>query len=88
MPKSGLPETSPDAAAIRAIAESELMPLMQRVVDYYETHIRQYYTLEVILKNMFTLGILSDFSRLAYQWCNENNAFLLTGGTGLPAKNN
>jgi ATP-dependent helicase/nuclease subunit A len=70
-------KTSPDAAAIRAIAESEMMPLMQRAVDYYETHSRQYYTLEVVLKNMFTLGILSDLSRLAYQWCNENNAFLL-----------
>ena len=68
---------SPDAAAIGALAESELMPLMQRVVDYYETHSRRYFTLEVVLKNMFTLGILSDLSRLAYQWCNENNAFLL-----------
>jgi ATP-dependent helicase/nuclease subunit A len=69
--------TSPDAAAIRALAESELMPLMKQVVDYYETHSRRYFTLEVVLKNMFTLGILSDLSRLAYQWCNENNAFLL-----------
>jgi ATP-dependent helicase/nuclease subunit A len=69
--------TSPDAAAIRILAENELMPLMQRVADYYDTHSRRYYTLEVVLKNMFTLGILSDLSRLAYQWCNENNAFLL-----------
>ncbi len=50
---------------------------MQRVMDYYETNSRRYFTLEVVLKNMFTLGILSDLSRLAYQWCNENNAFLL-----------
>ncbi len=76
-PEKWFTKTSPDAAAIRALAESELMPLMQRVSAYYETHNRQYYTLEVVLKNMFTLGILSDLSRLAYRWCNENNAFLL-----------
>jgi ATP-dependent helicase/nuclease subunit A len=70
-------KTSNDSAAIRMLAENELMPLMQRVVEYYETHSRQYYTLEAVLKNMFTLGILSDLSRLAYQWCNDNNAFLL-----------
>lgn len=70
-------KTSPDAGVIGVLAESELMPLMQRVVEYYDTHSRRYYTLEVVLKNMFTLGILSDLSRLAYQWCNENNAFLL-----------
>jgi ATP-dependent helicase/nuclease subunit A len=70
-------KTSPDAAAIRNLAEKELMPLMQRVLAYFETHSRRYFTFEVVLKNMFTLGILSDLSRLAYQWCNENNAFLL-----------
>ncbi len=68
---------SSDAIAIRSLAENVLMPLMQRVSSYYETHYRRYYTLEVVLKNMFTLGILSDLSRLAYRWCNENNAFLL-----------
>jgi len=70
-------KASSHAAAIRALAESELMPLMQRTAEYYETHSQRYYTFEVVLKNMFTLGILSDLSRLAYQWCNENNAFLL-----------
>jgi ATP-dependent helicase/nuclease subunit A len=68
---------SPDAIVIKTLAESDLMPLMLHVVDYYDTHSRRYYTLEVVLKNLFTLGILSDLSRLAYQWCNENNAFLL-----------
>ncbi len=76
-PEKWFTKTSPDAAAIRALAETKLMPLMQRVSAYYENHNRQYYTLEVVLKNMFTLGILSDLSRLAYRWCNENNAFLL-----------
>jgi ATP-dependent helicase/nuclease subunit A len=76
-PEKWFTKTSRDAAAIRALAESELMPLMQRVSAYYEIHSRHYFTLEVVLKNMFTLGILSDLSRLAYRWCNENNAFLL-----------
>jgi ATP-dependent exoDNAse (exonuclease V) beta subunit len=69
--------SSPDAGVISTLAETHLMPLMQRVVEFYDSHNRRYYTLEVVLKNMFTLGILSDLSRLAYQWCNENNTFLL-----------
>lgn len=62
---------------IALLAGKELMPLMQRTVEYYDAYHLEYYTLEVILKNIYTLGILSDLSQLAYQWCSENNAFLL-----------
>jgi ATP-dependent helicase/nuclease subunit A len=64
------------------IAERELMPLMQEAVTYYELHHHSYFTASVVLKNLFTLGILIDLSKQADQWCAENNAFLLTEAPG------
>jgi ATP-dependent helicase/nuclease subunit A len=76
-PEKWSSRSSPHAPAIGLLAVNELMPLMQRAINYYNSHSRHYFTLDVVLKNMYTLGILADLSRLAYEWCNENNAFLL-----------
>lgn len=69
--------TSSRKKEIIQIADEKLMPLMQQVADYYSNRFRQYYTASVILKNLFTLGILSDLSKIADSWCAENNSFLL-----------
>jgi len=65
-------------SGIIEIAGNELMPLLQEVIDYYTSKHQIYNTAGVILKNLFTLGILSDLSQLTYHWCSENNAFLLS----------
>jgi ATP-dependent helicase/nuclease subunit A len=70
-------KTSPRKDEIIQVAENELMPLIGRTVDFFAATIEKYSTAQVILKNMYTLGILSDLSKLSYDWCNENNAFLL-----------
>jgi ATP-dependent helicase/nuclease subunit A len=62
---------------ITKIAGDELMPLMQQVIEFYNSNYRQYFTASVILKNLYTLGILADLSKLADLWCSENNSFLL-----------
>ncbi len=72
--------TSPQISKITDVVSRELMPLLQKVISYYEAHYRMYYSATVILKNLFTLGILADLSRLTDKWCSENNAFLLTEG--------
>jgi ATP-dependent helicase/nuclease subunit A len=64
-------------AEIIEVVTNELMPLMQKVNEYYEANYRHYYTAMVILKNLFTLGILNDLSNLSEDWCSENNTFLL-----------
>ncbi len=69
---------SPIKGRIHALAEHELMPLMQQFIAYDSHNGRPYFTAGVILKNLYTLGILSDLSYLADAWCNENNAFLLS----------
>jgi ATP-dependent exoDNAse (exonuclease V) beta subunit len=77
VPEKWFTKSSPHATTIQALAENELMPLMRDVILHYATHARQYYTLEVVLKNLFTLGILADLSLLTDRWCSENNTFLL-----------
>jgi ATP-dependent helicase/nuclease subunit A len=69
--------SSPCKAKILEVAGNELMPLVQQVIAYYNENHRQYYTANVILKNLFTLGILTDLSQMADAWCSENNTFLL-----------
>jgi len=70
-------KTSPRKEEIIQVAENELMPLLGRTVDFFSANFEKYNTAGVILRNIYTLGILSDLSRLSYDWCNENNAFLL-----------
>jgi ATP-dependent exoDNAse (exonuclease V) beta subunit len=67
---------------VSRIAETSLMPLMQEAIDFYNSQHQKYYTSSVILKNLYTLGILSDLSAIADAWCSENNIFLLTEASG------
>jgi ATP-dependent helicase/nuclease subunit A len=77
-PEKWYATNSPLKSRIHALAEHELMPLMQQFITYNSHNGRPYFTAGVILKNLYTLGILSDLSYLADAWCNENNAFLLS----------
>jgi ATP-dependent helicase/nuclease subunit A len=77
-PEKWYASNSPLKGRIIALTEHELMPLMQQFITYDSHHGRSYFTAGVILKNLYTLGILSDLSNLADAWCNENNAFLLS----------
>lgn len=70
---------SPIREQIAELARRELMPLMQQVIAFYEANRKSYFTAGVILRNLYTLGILTDLSRLADTWCAENNTFLLSG---------
>ncbi|MBN1143285.1 MAG: UvrD-helicase domain-containing protein [Bacteroidales bacterium] len=69
--------TSSHKNEIIQVAGEKLMPIMQQVTDYYNNRFRQYFTASVVLRNLFTLGILSDLSKMADSWCTENNSFLL-----------
>jgi ATP-dependent helicase/nuclease subunit A len=64
-------------AEILRVVEKELLPLTQQALDYYKLNYRKYFTAVEILRNLYSLGILSDLLQLSSDWCNENNAFLL-----------
>lgn len=74
--------SSPDRDIIAKLAESSLMPLMQEAIAFYNAHCKRYFTSSVILKNLYTIGILSDLSALADEWCAEKNIFLLSEASG------
>jgi ATP-dependent helicase/nuclease subunit A len=63
---------------IENLAVTELMPLLENISRYYNENLIMVNTASVILKNLYTLGIVIDLSRLADNWCFENNTFLLT----------
>jgi len=69
-------KNSPHQAIISELGNN-LMTMMQEAVEYYEKRHLHYFTFEVGLQNLFTLGILADLSHLADEWCKENNSFLL-----------
>jgi ATP-dependent exoDNAse (exonuclease V) beta subunit len=73
---------SPKKQIILDIASKELMPLMQQVIEFYNDNHRRFYTSSVILKNLYTLGILIDLSKAADEWCSDNNTFLLSEAPG------
>jgi ATP-dependent helicase/nuclease subunit A len=70
-------KNSPRRAEILPVVEKELLPLIQQVLDYYRLNYRNYFTAKEILKNLYSLGILSDLLKLSSDWCDENNVFLL-----------
>ncbi len=69
--------TSTNKMQIEKVAREHLMPLLQSAVTFYNEHIIDLNTTTVILKNLFTLGILFDLSKLSDEWCSDNDTFLL-----------
>ena len=63
---------------IEILCNTGLMAVLQKIVMYYETKKRDYYTAERILKNLFALGILTDLAGHLQDYCQENNVFLLS----------
>ncbi|MBN1159368.1 MAG: UvrD-helicase domain-containing protein [Bacteroidales bacterium] len=70
--------TSSKKEVIESLFHNGLQSFMQQAVGFYSQRNKDYQTADVILKNLFTLGILSDLIRLSSDYCNENNVFLLS----------
>ncbi|MBN2812699.1 MAG: UvrD-helicase domain-containing protein, partial [Bacteroidales bacterium] len=85
-PKKWFTAGSSKKNLISQVAQQELMPLMQQYIAFYEANSCRYYTALAILKNLYTLGILTDLSQLAAAWCADNNAFLLAEAPGFLRK--
>ncbi|MBN2481602.1 MAG: UvrD-helicase domain-containing protein [Bacteroidales bacterium] len=71
-------QASPKKELIASAFHGGLQALMQQAVQLYRQKKKDYYTADAILKNLFTLGILSDIMQLSSDYCNENNVFLLS----------
>jgi ATP-dependent helicase/nuclease subunit A len=69
---------NPEWQSVRQICVTSLHPLLQKAVDYYLRNKKTYFTANTLLKNFYTLGILTDLTRSIYHYTRENNLFMIS----------
>lgn len=73
---------SPNKVLVIQLAKEKLLPLLNEIMAVFNTHYRYYETAKTILKNLHTLGILSDLSEKIAQYRHQRNKFLLSDSPG------
>jgi ATP-dependent helicase/nuclease subunit A len=71
------PKTSPYYAAILAVAERELVPRLQSILEIWENEVKEALSAEVALENLYVFGLIADISRKLREYKDENNLMLL-----------
>ncbi len=67
---------------VTALASEKLLPILHDIMKFLDDHFHQYNTSKVILRNLHTLGILSDLSEKISQYRIQRNSFLLSDSSG------
>ncbi len=70
-------KTSPHRQTILQIAESELAPRLQALIDLLESGITDALSAEVALENLYVFGLIADISRKLREYKHEHNLMLL-----------
>lgn len=60
------------------LAINKLIPLLKDIISYKEKYEVKYFTAKEILRNFYSLGILSDLAEKVKAYCHENNSFILS----------
>lgn len=68
---------SPFAGQIFELAERELVPRLQRIIDLQENGLTAALSAEVALQNLYVFGLVSDIARKLKEYKDENNLMLL-----------
>ena len=71
-------KTSKKIESIKNVYHAGLNTFLEEAINYHESNHRNYITAQLILKNMYALGILTDISKKIKEYCNEQNLFLLS----------
>jgi len=71
-------KNSPRKESIEKICHDGLLKVLQDIVTYYDRECKHYLTADLILKNIYALGILTDLYGHLQDYCRENNIFLLS----------
>lgn len=77
-PDEWISKSSDKKEIMTPVVENHLMELTNKGLEYYDEHFSIYNTAQSILKNIHTLGIMSDLLSKIQTYCNENNLFLLS----------
>ena len=59
-------------------AEQSLVPSLVQIISHYDNHYQEALSAEVVLKNMYVFGLISDISRKLKEYKRENNLMLLS----------
>lgn len=70
-------KTSANAALLRDLAEKELIPLLNQILDYRRKNYQTCLSAEVVLANFYTFGLVADISRKLREYKDENSMMLL-----------
>ncbi|MBX2956684.1 MAG: UvrD-helicase domain-containing protein [Cyclobacteriaceae bacterium] len=62
---------------IQAVAEAELIPLLQEILDYRERNFNRALSAEVVQQNFYAYGLMADISKKLQRYKAENNMMLL-----------
>lgn len=72
---------SPNAARLKQLAETELIPILREMVDYDKEHYIAVTTVERILENYYAFGLITDVTRKLREYLDENNVMLLSNAS-------
>lgn len=64
-------------AAIKKIADEKLIPRLLEIIEAYDKFYVKTLTAEVVLRNMYVFGLISDIARKLKEYKDENNLMLL-----------
>ena len=71
-------KTNGDKVRIASLASERLMPILNDAIGQYEKEHRQYFTSLAVLKNFYTLGLLTDLSGKLQQYRQEEEAIMIS----------
>jgi ATP-dependent helicase/nuclease subunit A len=60
------------------VASRELLPLLKEIIHWIQLNSSRYFTAREILKNIYSLGILTDIAAKILEYCREKNTFILS----------
>ncbi|MDP4205640.1 MAG: UvrD-helicase domain-containing protein [Bacteroidota bacterium] len=63
-----------------------LFECLNEAIQYWDQNLPFYVSADAVLKNLYTLGVLTDLSRQLKSYCQENNVLLLADSTELLRK--
>lgn len=68
---------TPHAAHIIQVAREKFVPIIQQLITFYDTHFMAALSCEVVLRNMYVFGLITDITRKLKEYKDDNNLMLL-----------
>lgn len=70
-------KTASNAVDMIATAERQLIPIIHELLDAYHTYYKEALSAELVLRNMYVFGLITDISRKLREYKERNNMMLL-----------